>query len=264
MKPRTIWRRAFLFLAGLAACALIVAGIDVARHFLAIRRIDKTAGLSDWHYRLSGRPAPSRYPDSPAESWRGFSQRLIASPRTAYFLTIVYSSDRHLEVGPSTMRDLTTLQVEEAWFLDCRGLTPAAMAELSGNHSLHTLKIDSCDLTNEELDLLWSRLPNLESVHLHGFTIGDQGFQNVKGARHLKYLALEDTGITTETIARLRDAPSLEKLFLSGVNLTEDYAAPLATLPGLRSLEVNGLSVGASIRERLRTLNPTIEVTVRQ
>jgi hypothetical protein len=174
MKPRAIWRKAVLFLAGLIACGLILVVIDVARHYLAIRRLEKHLDLLDWRYRFASEPPPltsseaplGQFPDIPPANWHGQLQRAIASPHSA--LIWIRPDERKIEVDRSMMRDLAVLRVEGLAMHDCHGLTPEVLSELSKNSALRTLTIRNCDAKSEGVNPLWSQLPQLEVVVLGG------------------------------------------------------------------------------------------------
>ena len=80
-------------------------------------------------------------------------------------------------------------------------------------------------------------------------------------ARKLRRMELMVTGITDRGIACLREAPNLEELVLDGdAGITEACAALLAGMPALRRVTVLEMKAEAAIREKIRTLNPKIEV----
>jgi len=255
-----MFRKVMLVFLALAFCALVVAGIDVARHAMAAHRLENAGvDLDQWHYRFSESGVPSGYVDDDPGSWRVRWRRMIASPESAVLDFRLRGSARLL-VDRSLLRDLALLEVEAIYWGDCRGLTPAVMSDLSQNSSLRTLYLTDCDVTNEGLNLLWSGCPNLRQAHFMRQDIGDEAFRNVKAARALRLLALERVSITNQTIVYLHEAPHLEELYLMEVNVGEECGPLLAAMPRLRTVALHRVEAAGVIRDKLRELRPDIEV----
>ena len=86
-----MFRKSLYSLLALLACALILAGIDVARHVLAIQHLEKAGvGLGRWHYRFSGAVTSEAFADAPEGSWRAILLRAIATPLEARFEGVLY------------------------------------------------------------------------------------------------------------------------------------------------------------------------------
>jgi hypothetical protein len=253
-----MFRKVMLVFLALAFCALVVAGIDLARHAMAARRLENAGvRLRDWHYRFSGKTAPARYGYHDLQSWRGSWRRMIAIPRQASLFSR-QPSVRQMVVDRKVLRDLALLEVEEIEMFDCRGLMPEVMSELSRNASLRVLLVARCDVTNEGVNLLWSGCPHLKQVQFMRKDIGDDAFRNVKAASALRRLNLSGVAITNQTIVYLREAPRLEKLVLADVRIGEDCGPLLAAMPRLRRVDLGDVKAAAAIRERLRVLRPDI------
>jgi len=250
-----VFRKGVLLILALIFCALVVVGIDVARHVVAIRSLErKGVTLYDWHYRLSGGIVHGRFTDAPAGSWRGRLHRMIGSPRSCAAYSIAL--DRSL------VRDLAVLGVSELRLSDCAGLTPAVMADVARLTSLRMLVLyaSESDLTNESVDALWAGLPNLEVFCLQRKGIGDDAFRSVGAARKLNTVIVLGAGISAKTIEYLRAVPRLETIELAWVNVTEECVPALAAMPALRKVSVRNVRGGWMIREELRTLRPDVEV----
>jgi hypothetical protein len=165
-------------------------------------------------------------------------------------------------VDRAVVRDLAAIQIEELDVYHCRGFTPEVVSDLSQIASIRILVAGKTDLSNESLNFLWSRLPNLEGVALGGREKIAGGFRDVSTAQKLKWLFLEGEGITDEAMANLRAAPGLEELVLEWAAVTEDCALMLASMPSLRKVILRNVTAGAAIGERLRSLNPRVVVEV--
>jgi hypothetical protein len=118
---------------------------------------------------------------------------------------------------------------------DCRGLTPVIVTELSGISSIRRLEVHDSILTDEGLNLVWSRLPYLEMVSLMGVPVSAEGFRDIKKARNLKRLALwKAPKINDELIARMAEAPALETLWLGHEETSSATAALFSRMPALQ------------------------------
>jgi len=255
-----MFRKVMLVFLALVFCAVVVAGIDLARHWMAADRLENAGvELDVWSYRFSGAVVPAGYAAGDPRSWLVRWQKMIAFPRYAG-LAFPPRGRGQLVVDRSVLRDLALLGVVAIDLRDCRGLTPAVMSDLSRNTSVGTLIVTDCDVTNEGLNLLWSGCPNLNAVQFMRKDIGDEAFRNVKAARALKFLNLRDVAITNQTMVYLREAPRLEQLVLADVGVGEECGPLLAAMPRLRSVDLRGVRAGAAIREKLQVLRPDITV----
>ncbi len=256
-------RKAISLVLALIVCAMIVAGIDCVRHAMAIGRLEKKSVTFEiWHYRFTGVDVPDSLRDATPGTWREKLRRLIATPQVAFLWSTV--DETRPGFDRSIIPDLTPLRIEEFTIGSYRGLTSAVASELSKVSSIHWLSIDDCDLANEDLNRLWTQMPNLEVVMLEGTEFSDRGFQDVRAARNLGRLVLHGMGINDATIAHLREAPGLEELDMTWVGVTKDSASLLAAMPALRKVKLQDVSAGTAIAVELRMLNPKIAVEVVQ
>jgi len=255
-----MFRKVMLFFLALAFCGVVVAGIDLTRHWRAAERVDSSgADLSHWHYRFSGAAAPAGYCEGALQSWPVRWHRMITFPQRAV-VEFPPPGVEQMVVDRLLLRDLALLGVEDIGLYECRGLTPAVMSELSGNSSVRMLSVTYCDVTNEGANLLWSGCPKLEAVQFYGNDIGDEAFRNVKAARALKLVDLANAALTNQTIVYLREAPHLEQLILADASVGEDCGPLLAAMPRLRRVDLRGVTGAVAIGKRLRALRPDITV----
>ncbi len=253
-------RKAIYVILALVTCLLALGVIDGLRHMVAIERLEKIALLTNWQYRIPGMTSPVRYSDAPAETWRAYVRDAMATPRVVALSP--FNPGQDVVVDCSVWRDLAMLRVEDVQITNCRGLSPENVADFPVIPSIKDFDVRNTDLTNEALNRLWSRIPNVEDVLLNQSGIGVDAFRNVKDARKLNQLSVESLEMTNEAIAQLRDLPDLRWLELTHAIITEASAPLLAGMPALRHLELRYSNTSAEVPDRIRALNPKLVVEV--
>jgi hypothetical protein len=209
--------------------------------------------MDQWTYRLLDRPVSGVVASHPINFkwWRW----MVAYPRTAMIFAAW--------MDESQARDLNFAGVKHLSVTSCRNFSPAVARQLAQRSSIQVLSIEDTDLNDEGLDLLWSGLPELETLDIassHPLT-GD-GFSGIKNARKLKSVALRVLSVQAGMIAHLREAPALEELTLRGVMITPEDAALIASMPALRRVRFVDTSPGANLLGEMQQRNPKLKVDV--
>ncbi len=138
------------------------------------------------------------------------------------------------------------------------GLSPVVVGDLCRIPSIKRLWLMESDITDEGLNLLWRKLPELEFITLSETGISDDGLKDAGAARELQTLNLAATRVTDRTVAELRELPKLEVLLLNGTQITEESSSVLARMPVL-SVSISPTEIGVLLREKLQALRPTID-----
>jgi len=240
-------RKAFLILAAATVFAAIV--VDVARRWMAAGRLEKIhAGMGEWEYRLTHQKTPDPDELSP------FRRKLLPIIAHPTFVTM-----DNLALAESTGRDLRILGgMDSVTLYGAKGLTPAIVADLSRIHTITFLGIDGSDITDDELNLLWRGLSELQSAEMEKIAIGDEGLRDVAHARKLKTLDISHTRIADRAVNYMRGLPHLDSLDLYDTQVTEQSAEALASLPALTEVLFPNSEAGRRLREKLKSLNPAI------
>ncbi|MCL4180620.1 MAG: protein kinase [Verrucomicrobia bacterium] len=128
------------------------------------------------------------------------------------------------------------------------------LAQLSG---LRTLLLHGLPITEAGLVHLWS-LPRLERLQL-GATRVKSGLA-FRGLPQLKWLRLDATPITDDTLRHVGTLTGLEQLYLDGTAVSDAGLKHLAGLPRLRVLNLHGTQVTAEGVAALRLALPLVAV----
>ena len=261
-------RKAIYCFLALLVCAVIVVGIDVARHYLAIERLQqKHVHLAQWRYRVGG----DEYKAPIGELiLYGNSEEDLPRERRAWRRHLVASPDLMILTGKPiderTVRDLAILRMSELCLQSCTGLTTAMMTELSGISSIRTLEVGRCDATSDGLNLLWSRLPDLEFVDVTNVgLLDDTAFRDIKKAQKLNRLDLRGQWKSIDQVlAQVSEAPAVEKLVIEYGGTMEASAERLASMPALKQVNWVYAQPPAAFLARLKSLQPRLKLTLNQ
>jgi hypothetical protein len=182
----------------------------------------------------------------------------------AWWLRIVASPRRVMltrgDLDQSTVQDLALVQMSELQLPSCR-LTPSVIIKLCGIHSIRRLQLSHSEVTDEGLNIVWSHLPELEEIFVNSDSLSDEGFREIKNARHLKKLTVWGAPkMTGQVIARMCDAPALKVLELDQVPTSDAAALRLAGKPGLREINWEWTAPDASFVTRLKAINPHLKL----
>ena len=126
----------------------------------------------------------------------------------------------------------------------------AKLVDLSG---LHWLRLDGCQVTDENVHYLAS-IPDLETLYVSNTRVSDDGLKQICGIQTLKKLTLDGTPITDSGLAALKELPNLEELSLWKCNVTDRGCGTLAELTGLKKLSLDGTQVTDSGLRKLYAL----------
>ena len=254
-------RKLLACFAAVLFCTLMFVAIDGARHWMAVDHLEnREAVLSDWVWRWNGDRIAGVWVNGPIGRgkplgnfrWHGYYLQAATSPRTVFLNFKAFDE--------SMVRDLRALGGVDWLSAEfATGLSPAMVDEIAGMSSVKRLELDRSDVTDEGLNLLWRKLPELRRVSLGSTWIGDDGLKDVGLARNLEELVLEETDVTDLTVERLRGLPVLRYLNLERTRISVRSADVLAVMPALERVELPDTAAGNRTRERLLELNPKID-----
>ena len=83
------------------------------------------------------------------------------------------------------------------------------------------LKLSDLALNNEQTSILL-KMDNIVRLYLDGNSIGDEAMVNLKNKKHLKYLNLNNTGVTNNGLQQLDSMPSDAKIYAYNTGITLD------------------------------------------
>jgi hypothetical protein len=246
-------RKALYCILVLLLCVFVVVGIDVVRRAMAIRRLEtKRVAFRDWRYRITHSEAP--YPEDAKFALHELWQRSASTPQSAVLDLVA--------LDESVARDLTTSRVEALFVTHCSGFTPRVAAELCERSSIRELIVQSSDMTDEALNLMWKGLPDLERVNVACAQIGGDGFREIGKARKLTELDLLGEKINDRVMARLREAPALKQLFLGTESITEQSVSSMASMPALSQVTLMHSRGNNTLAASLQQRRPQLTVIV--
>src|SRR5947199_300706 len=79
------------------------------------------------------------------------------------------------DLDEAVARDLAVARMDHLVMYGCPGLSPAVVAELARNSAIRSLFMRGCECAGEELNRLWSGLPNLERASMDDNRIEGDG-----------------------------------------------------------------------------------------
>ncbi len=247
-------RRIIYGILGALLCTLAAVGIDTWLRVQALERMEKReVNFGHWCYRVVGGDAHS--PDElrfwgPWYVWR---QRVIARP------DMVILTQKPLDA--QMLRDLATTRMAEVCLQGCEGLTPAVMGELYGITALRGLDINGGDLTDEGLNPVWTRVPDLGFVSVDCRLLTEKGFRDIGQARKLVRLDLRGKWKALDpVIARVAEAPALQRLVIEDGETMEACAEQLAGMPALKEIQWIYGQPHAPFIARLKALKPGLKL----
>jgi len=88
-----------------------------------------------------------------------------------------------------------------------------------------------------------ARLPDLQTVGLHGPDVTDRALVHLAGARKLRVLILYGSRVTGAGLASLGPKPELSTLKLGGTRFVDDDLAALELFPSLETLDLRETAV---------------------
>jgi hypothetical protein len=129
--------------------------------------------------------------------------------------------------------------------------------------TIRELHIQWCDieLSEREIDLIASRLPQLEVLNLWHANLTDEGAIRVSRLLSLRELYLGHTGITDRALERIAALPVLEVLQVSETNVTDAGIRMLARMTSLREVQAHDCAgVTQDGLTWITEVNPTLKV----
>jgi hypothetical protein len=118
-----------------------------------------------------------------------------------------------------------------------------ALEKLTCWKQLSDLRIDGCDVRDEDLALL-ARAVNVRSLHLHRQPIGDGALAHLRPLSKLTTLGLGVTEVTDKGLAELPHFPQLDELSLFHTAVSDEGMQYVRRCPKLRFLELSNSNVG--------------------
>lgn len=142
-------------------------------------------------------------------------------------------------------RAVEAVSAGESTRLDMRkhtDITDAELMKLAGLSGLRWLRLDGCQITDDNVHYLVS-IPDLETLYVSDTRISDAGLDQICSIRTLKKLTIDGTPITDKGLGSLRELPNLEELSLWRCYVTDRGCDTLAELRGLKKLSLDGTQV---------------------
>lgn len=129
--------------------------------------------------------------------------------------------------------------------VDCvNGWTDEKIRACEGLASMRSMILYGGHVTDETMELLADRCPNLKELHLLGANVSDRGFEHVGRINSLDWIVIDETPVTDRGIKHLAFLTGLKGLHLLRTCVTEDGLDVLFHFPGLKYLEAASDSLG--------------------
>jgi len=162
---------------------------------------------------------------------------------------VIMPLGRHLRFLPSSLfmarpeyfdrfrpDDINTISFEA--LEETTPLTDATVAHITHLTGLTTVKFNTCDsITNKSLTYL-EKLPNLRALAIEDTPITAESLAKTSFLRRLTNLRLEPGGKVSDLLAALKGSEAMENLWISGSALTLSDYQMIGTLKKMRTLAV--------------------------
>jgi hypothetical protein len=203
--------------------------------------------------------ATSSNPKQPKRSWWRFRFSLkwlllIVTAVCVWLGIISYRANRQRDAVAYIVNHDGGVSYAHAWDYsgrfpqEIKGATPpgpAWLRNLIGDHyffDVTFMRLNEPQVTDEAGNAI-AKLPKLKGLSLQGTGVSDETLKRMRGRHALRWLYLKRTKITDQGLAHVRELPNIESLALGETAITDAGLHHLSTLAALQELDLSDTSI---------------------